>query len=105
MTFNETIDEIMKEIRSNCFYENPRVRRVIREGDVLHIIDKYKEENNMKESKIQCEKCNHRDVCAYRELFEKVIEAYETAKRGFGKSPWFKATFECNLYIAEERND
>lgn len=98
MTFNETIDEIEKEIRSHCFYENPRVKRVIREADVLYIIYKYKEGNNIKKSKLQCEKCIHRDVCAYREHFEKMIEAYEKAKRGPDKFSWLKATFECNLY-------
>ena len=35
------IDAIRAEIRSRSFLEHPRIGRVIREADVLQIIDKY----------------------------------------------------------------
>lgn len=38
----DVLDKIRAEIRSNSFYETTTLIRVIREADVLQIIDKYK---------------------------------------------------------------
>lgn len=42
------LDKIRAEIRSNSFYVMPQYGRTIREADVLHIIDKYKAEQEDK---------------------------------------------------------
>ena len=39
--YQKAFEDIRAEIRSNAFYENPRIQRVIREADVLSIIDKH----------------------------------------------------------------
>lgn len=39
------IDKIRAEIRTNSFYVMPQYGRIIREADVLHILDKYKAES------------------------------------------------------------
>ena len=39
--YMKAFEDIRAEIRSNAFYENPRIQRVIREPDVLQIIDKH----------------------------------------------------------------
>ena len=41
LAYKKAFEDIRAEIRSNAFYENPRIQRVIRESDVLKIIDKH----------------------------------------------------------------
>ena len=50
----------------------------------------------------QCKDCIHRDVCAYKDHYEDVVELYKKVIEETSKYPWFKFSIYCVKYEVEK---